>query len=848
LCCKFYNTLIDDFLYLALSPSGIFVDEIAQLWTTIALMNTSTKKSILFQLILVIAGASIISAIISSVGHYIFTTSLIAKSASEQAEAAIKLTKNLLIDENNHIDHDLKLLQSSPLITSITTADATHQSIKFTQAKKLLKGFISSSNTSYESIIVLDSHQKVVLSVNANDMSRSYRPQNALNQANHIDSINFSLSETFHKITQSNHDDSLFYGPKIGEKGDLFFSGIKTNIGGNTENYGAIIIVFNINQLIERLATIKIYNHPVVWLFSYNGKKLYQPKDDNALDPSKYMFDQKETPEHIIVRFSEQEKNDSIKNLIQTAVSIPPQSIKRLLQQSIFVMSAIVFGMALVIIFIAYNVAKRIVLPIQHLTMLSQKVAAGDFNVRMPVIRKDELGTLGQAFNIMIQELDEQRHELQSLANKDTLTQLPNRRQFEEHLSIVINSSKRNHQSIAVMYIDLDQFKDTNDSFGHPAGDKLIRDVSTRLLQTVRQSDLVARLGGDEFAIILNPHKSKSNTEFVAKKILGELNKPFLIEKQQIFSGGSIGISIYPEHGENLTELVKNADAAMYKAKNMGRNSYQFYSKNLTEKANERVVLGALIRNAIAKDQFTLFYQPKINLISKQVIGAEALLRWQHKGQTILPSKIIHVAESSGFIEKVDAWVLNRACLQIKEWEQSEKTIIPISINISGRLLGRNKITDMLKHALYKYSLDPKWIEIEITENDLVSDHENTQKILEIIHGLGVKIAIDDFGTGYSSLSYLKDLSADTLKIDRKFVVNAMANHADREIASAIVKLARSLNMHVVVEGIETEEQELFFKGLGAHSAQGYLYAKAMPMDKFIAFIDTYTPENPTTR
>lgn len=808
-------------------------------------MNTSTKKSILFQLIVVIAGASIISAIIFSVGHYIFTSSLIATSANEQASAALKLTQSLLSDENNHIDHDLKLLQSSQLISSITPEDKEKRTQRYLQAENLIQGFIRSSSDEYESVIILDKNQNVILSIGTSKTEPSYKPQNILDKNNSMHSINFSLSETFHKITQSTHNESLFYGPKQDKKRDLFFSGIKTNTHNKNGEHGAIIIVFNIGHLVERLSRIKIYNQSVVWLFTYNGKNLFRPDNKYALDPSDYIFNNKEKPSRFIVKHSGRGQTESLASLMQAAVSIPPKTLRQLLRKPIFIMSAIVFSMALAIIFIAYNVAKRIVLPIQHLTMLSQKVAAGDFNVRMPVTRKDELGTLGQAFNIMIQELDEQRHELQSLANKDTLTQLPNRRQFEEHLSIVINSSKRNNQSIAVMYIDLDQFKDTNDSFGHPAGDKLIRDVSARLLKTVRQSDLVARLGGDEFAIILNPHKSKSNTEFVAKKILAELNKPFLIEKQQIFSGGSIGISIYPEHGENITELVKNADAAMYKAKSMGRNSYQFYSKNLTAKANERVVLGALIRNAITKDQFTLFYQPKINLVTKEIIGAEALLRWEHKGQTILPSKIIHVAESSGFIEKVDAWVLNYACLQIKEWEKSKKAIMPISINISGRLLGRNKITGMLKHVLHKYSLDPKWIEIEITENDLVSDHENTQKILKIIHGLGVKIAIDDFGTGYSSLSYLKDLSADTLKIDRKFVVNAMANHADREIASAIVKLARSLHMHVVVEGIETIEQQEFFKGLGAHSAQGYLYAKAMPMENFIAFIENYSPTQP---
>lgn len=803
-------------------------------------MNSSTKKSILFQLIIVIAGAGIISAIVSSVGHYLFTSSLISKSANEQAFSAIELTTNLLVEEYTHyINRDLQLLQSSSIIQSLTKKDKEKKSHRLIQSQKLLQNFIQSSGKLYESIIVLNHSEEVLISANARNNAFDYRhSQNSDHLEDEIRPINFSLSELYEKINQSEQNDRVYYGPKKDQKGHLFFAGTRIESSTPYTEDSTIIVVFNIHKLINNLSNIKIFGHDAVWLFTYSGKKLHEPNSHHDSNPFDYVFNQKEKPKDLIIKTSPRGDPDSITNLIQIVVSLPPENIEHLLEKSLIIMGLIIFSVTLSVIFLAFCMAKRIILPIQHLTSLSQKVAAGDFNVRMPTTRKDELGTLSQAFNIMIQELEEQRYELQSLANKDTLTQLPNRRQFEEHLSIVLNSCNRNNQAIAIMYIDLDQFKDTNDSFGHPAGDKLIKDVSTRLSKTVRQSDLVARLGGDEFAIILNPHKTKTDTEYVAKKILSELNKPFLIEKQQIFSGGSIGISIYPEHGANLTELVKNADAAMYKAKNMGRNSYQFYSENLTEKANERVVLGALIRNAIDNDQFTLYYQPKISLSTKKVIGAEALLRWEHKGKTILPSKIIDIAETSGFIERIDAWVLNKACLQIKKWEMQKTDIIPISINISGRLLSRNKITVMLKQILHKYSLDPKWIEIEITENDLVSDHENTQKILEVIHSLGVKIAIDDFGTGYSSLSYLKDLYADTLKIDRKFVVNAMTNHADKEIASAIVRLARSLHMHVVVEGIETEEQETFFKNLGAHSAQGYLYAKAMPMMKFIDFIE----------
>lgn len=810
-------------------------------------MNELAKKSILYQLIIVITGASIISAIVASVGHYIFTSSLIHTAVSEQANTAFDISQDLINEEYIHINHDLELLRHTPLLTpsfiaSLTSSGLSNEEAKtqqLQQIKRLLHRFIESSHNVYDSITLLDNQQKVVAEVYKDTPPIEHQTSDKSHPNN------FSLSELFHKINSSNNkQQSHFYGPRNDNGKSLFFAGVSLKRENTEFGYNTIIIAFDIDKLTHHLSHIKVFNRDVAWLFSSRGDILLQPTKTSSLQPFEYLHNNKTPPKNTIILSAIKEGGNPLANLLQMMIVVPPETTQHLLRKSIVVMTTIIFSISLVLIIIAYKIARYIVLPIHHLTNLSQKVAAGDFNVRMPVTRADELGTLGKAFNIMVEELDEQRHELQSLANKDTLTQLPNRRQFEEHLAIVINGAKRNNQSIAVMYIDLDQFKDTNDSFGHPAGDKLIRGVSTRLQNTIRQSDLVARLGGDEFAIILNPHKNKKDTEFVAKKILSELNKPFLIENQQIFSGGSIGISIFPEHGDNLTELVKNADAAMYKAKSMGRNIHQFYSKNLTEKANERIVLGALIRNAIVNDQFTLHYQPKISFTTKQIIGAEALLRWQHKGRAILPEKIINVAESSGFIEKVDSWVLNRACSQIKQWEQTGKDILPISINISGRLLVKNKITDMLKQAIYTHSLDPKWIEIEITENDLVSDYENTQKILEIIHTLGVKIAIDDFGTGYSSLSYLKDMSADTLKIDRKFVVNAMTNHADRKIASAIVTLARSLNMHVVVEGIETEEQEEFFKELGAHSAQGYLYAKAMSMDDFIQFSEDY-PSSP---
>jgi diguanylate cyclase (GGDEF)-like protein len=798
-------------------------------------MLSHIKRSIFIQLVIIIAGASIVSALASTIGHYFFTARIIESSIEQQMRSALQLTTDYL--EGNYSEelrYDLKLLNSSNEVNALLSSTSNEHFIHQQNVEKLFLSFSRNRDNLYQSIRLID--------ISGNELAiiknkKRYREYNSVISSPPTSS-NLMIADLFLQLKNSTPGTILFSKPANEEGSKYFAVGIAKTDPDIGEFGGAIIVTFTLEEFTNYLNNFKIFGYSLIWVFTHSGEKIYEVKEENAINPFPFLYGNEKKPKDVLTYTSEKLTIDSIQHIIQVVIILPPEAKQALLRNLFIITTIILVTITSIGFFIALLTAKHIISPISHLTNLSQRVAAGDLNVRMPTRRKDEFGTLSQAFNIMIQELDEQRYELQSLANKDTLTQLPNRRQFEERLGTLVKSCDRNKVQIAIMYLDLDQFKDTNDSFGHPAGDKLIRDVSARLTETVRQSDLVARLGGDEFAVILNPHKTKSDTEYVAKKILSELNKPFIIENQQIFSGASIGISIYPEHGKTATELVKNADAAMYKAKNMGRNSYQFYSENLTEKANERVVLGALIRNAVSNDQFTLFYQPKINLTTKKVIGAEALLRWEDRGKIILPTKIIAIAEASGFIEKIDAWVLNTACRQIKAWENAQIPMVPISINISGRLLERNKVISLLKQTLYKHSLDPKWIEIEITENDLISNHQQTQQALQVIHSLGVKIAIDDFGTGYSSLAYLKDFLADTLKIDRKFIVNAMTNHADREIATAIVKLARALNMHVVVEGIETQEQEALFKELGAHSAQGYLYAKAMPVDKFLTYIN----------
>jgi diguanylate cyclase (GGDEF)-like protein len=782
-------------------------------------MKKNISQSILSRFIRIISAASLISIMITVVSHYLFIGKVVEFSKSKEAEQTLDVIQNNIAGEfQRNIETNLDFAE--------TLFPTNYQKHSVTLAEVSFKYLLSQQHV-FDSI--------AALTVQGNLIAQAYSEDSVLLQNPELATEQFS--EIKEKLIYKPDDYIIFSGPTHTPKGQLFFAAKIIDRTVRVDTREILIIAFNMKDFYQAIDQQKIDNHAVTWVYAHDQTLLHLPKSEKLLNPQKYIFDNKAVDNKIIIKQSDIGKDSELTGLINIIVSLPKDIIQKSILQAVTAPTLFVFLSSLMVIIIAYFTAKKMLLPIQKLTSLSQEVAAGNFDVRMPDNTDDEVGALGKSFNMMIKELKEKRLELQKLVNRDILTQLPNRRQFEDHLTLLIGNGQRNNQSIAVIYIDLDQFKDTNDTFGHPAGDKLIKDVATRLLKNVRKGDLVARLGGDEFAIVLNPHKTKTDTEGVARKILDELSNPFIIEKHKVFSGGSIGISIYPEHGLDATSLVKNADAAMYEAKRSGRNNYKFYSKNLTEKSNERIVLGSYIRNAINTNEFKLFFQPKISLKTKEIIGAEALLRWKHQGEMIPPTKIVEISESSGFIGQIDTWVINKACQHIKEWQDIKIPIVPISINISGSFLGESQITDLLKTVLEKYSLDSKLLEIEITENELISNHQKTQQTLKTIHSLGVKIAIDDFGTGYSSLSYLKDFRADILKIDRKFVVNTMNNLADKEIAKAIVKLANALNMEVVVEGIETTKQEELFLEFGARSGQGYLYSKPLPEKEFQALL-----------
>jgi diguanylate cyclase (GGDEF)-like protein/PAS domain S-box-containing protein len=424
---------------------------------------------------------------------------------------------------------------------------------------------------------------------------------------------------------------------------------------------------------------------------------------------------------------------------------------------------------------------------------------------------------------------------LYQLANFDALTQLANRSLFNIYLDEAIAKSKRHGKEFALLFVDIDRFKHINDSLGHEAGDRVLTEVSARVKSVLRESDILARLGGDEFTVILDDISDISAVEAVAKKILDEFNKPIIYKEKEVLTGCSIGISRYPKNGVIRSELLSSADSAMYYAKQSGRNRYSLYSDDIGESTNKYIQLSQALKKAVEHNEFELHYQPKIDMRTRDIVGAEALIRWRKPGEGLIsPFDFIPVLEEMGLMVQVGEWVIFEACKAVKAWVELGYNPGKIAVNLSERQFGSDSLLDSIERALEETSIRPCNIEFEITESLMMSDSKLTMKILEGIKSLGMDIAMDDFGTGYSSLAYLKIFPIDILKIDRAFVMDITEDPDDAAIVDAIIAMAKQLKLTTVAEGIETEEQYEFLCDRGCEIGQGYLFSKPVPFDEML--------------
>lgn len=483
---------------------------------------------------------------------------------------------------------------------------------------------------------------------------------------------------------------------------------------------------------------------------------------------------------------------------------------------------------------------------LQRLVAVADGIRNGRRDLRADADREDEIGRLGRNLNQMLdalaqreQELSAAQADVEDLATRDTLTRLPNRLLLMDRLDQAILSAHRDNYSLALLVIDLDRFKTINDSLGHHIGDRLIQQAAMRLSRCINPDDTLARVGGDEFVVVRNEVTQPGEVGHLAQWVAEALRRPYGIEGQELNSSCSIGISLYPDDGIDAQTLLRNADAAMYHAKEGGRGAFEFFSHDMNRRAVQRLKLENELRSALMRDEFRLLYQPQVDMRSGRVLGAESLIRWHHPELGLVsPADFIPIAEETGLIGDIGAWVLREACEQQLRWQADGLPPLRVAVNLSVRQV-EPALVDLVTRVLSDTGLEPRYLDLEITESLLMHNLDENIAVLRRVSACGVQISMDDFGTGYSSLSSLKLFPVQTLKIDRSFVDDVVVERDDANIVRSIVAMGHSLGLKIIAEGVETPDQLDYLRALGCDEYQGYLYSKPLPAAEFRALLAT---------
>lgn len=453
---------------------------------------------------------------------------------------------------------------------------------------------------------------------------------------------------------------------------------------------------------------------------------------------------------------------------------------------------------------------------------------------------RDDAGAIINYIGVFadITSIKEAQDKLEYTAHHDALTGLPNRLLFRDRLEQALAISRRSGVGVALLFVDLDRFKVINDTLGHEAGDLLLQEVARRLVGCMREEDTVARMGGDEFVVIQKGIAQPEDAALLAARMLAEISRPFSLAGHEIVASLSIGVSLYPQDGSDASTLLKNADAAMYRAKEKGRNCYQYYSNEMTSAGLERLQLGSDLCQALQRDELRVHYQPQVDLATGQIVGAEALARWHHPSRGMIPPNVfIPMAEDNGMIGHIGEWILNTACVDARAWQTAGLPPVRVAVNVSGRQIGNDHVAAKVAAALKNSGLAPQFLEIEVTESVVMQDAARAISTLNALKAMGVTLAIDDFGTGYSSLSYLKRFPVSKLKIDKSFIDGMVDEADDAAIVMAIIAMAHSLRHAIIAEGVETEAQVAMLHAYGCDEIQGYFYSRPLPGDEFVELL-----------
>ena len=512
-------------------------------------------------------------------------------------------------------------------------------------------------------------------------------------------------------------------------------------------------------------------------------------------------------------------------------------------------LQAILLGLGLIsllaTVIAAAFIARSMTRPISLLSEVAQKIEQGDYSHTIEIDQHDEIGRLASAFNHMRQGIAAREAKIGDMANRDVLTGLPNRALFNDRLEQAIKTSKRGDHTPTILLMDLDRFKDVNDSLGHHVGDLLLQEIAQRCVAALaRESDTVARLGGDEFAVLL-PTGDLAGAQVIARKILSAVEQPMLLEGQQVAVGGSIGIASCPEHGEEAHTLLRHADTAMYAAKR-SNGGFAVYDPRYDQQSQHLSLMSEL-RHAVANDELTLYYQPAVDLATGGVSHVEALVRWIHPDRGVIPpDEFIPYAERTGYIRSITQWVITKVLLQLADW-RSKGVTTTVSVNISARDLANPELLAMFNSLVDEHNTWLQWLALEITETAIMDDAAHAQGVLQFLSDIGMRLSIDDFGTGYSSLSYLKKLPVDELKIDKSFVINMATDRDDASIVRSTIDLGHNMGLKVVAEGVENEAAWEMLKAWGCDLAQGYYISAPLRSDELVEWMSRSRERDLTT-
>jgi diguanylate cyclase (GGDEF)-like protein len=512
--------------------------------------------------------------------------------------------------------------------------------------------------------------------------------------------------------------------------------------------------------------------------------------------------------------------------------------------------AAVMFIAILVTTILLFLILRALVInPINKLGKAAQAIGAGQFPQGLDICRTDEIGSLANAFKDMSEKLQHSNTQIRHLAYHDSLTGLPNRRMFLDYVERALSHARRYNKTFALLFLDLDNFKQVNDTVGHDAGDQLLREVAERLTTCIRAEDYVARgetdldntvarLGGDEFIILLPNISQSYQAAKVAERIVHALVKPIIIRQKEFYISTSIGITAYPEDGTDVDGLVKNADIAMYRAKQQGKNNYQHYTESMHQHMVDRLNLERALRKAVERKEFELHYQPQIDVRTGKVLGVEALLRWRRPDTELLvPHAFIGLAEQTGLIEPIGEWVLKEACQQARIWQDLGLNSIQVAVNIALCQFRKGKLENLIERILAETDLAAHRLTVELTETSIIDVQASALETLMALKDQGVHISLDKFGSGYSSLGALRSFPIDTVKIDRRFIQGIDQSEDDAAIVMAIIAMSCNLNLRVIAEGVETENQLTCLRNNGCTVVQGYLISKPLTADEMTAFM-----------